>query len=921
VSASAVSGRIPIRLEPIAGECFDGWLDAYAQRLTISTVQLGEALDVSHELLRLRCAKLARADRAPDSERVAARACGIDPGNVAATWQGLARYHRLIEQRLGSGALSRATRPMTWSRFCPTCLSESDGRWLVTWRLPWYLACATHETMLANACPSCDGPQRDRTPRAAYARALMTACSHPRDAIRGRRDNRCRHDLTAHPTPDPAPIELLGLQAELATVLDPAVSDDDAAALVERLVDVLVVSTHVGLDLGAIDGHRHNAADVLAGPLSEARRALADPSGSRMGALANSDARKTPRPLPGSWREASPRLASVLLVHRDPRLRTMDRLRYRSIALNARRPEGIDPAARLPAIPLALWPDWAIRLRPATIEATNFRISAAAALCVPGATATLSEIAESWPATQVTANLTRLGRLIAADPHGDAILRALCVLTDELDRDGAPIDYERRRRLASEIELLDARSWTTMARAGATPTGQAFKLRAARLWIWETVTGGLPEQAPRSLRPMTPAELPRYQRFALELPAPTVQRLLDHARDLLDTHGCREEPVTWSPRRAGIATETLPGPDPDIVDPLDVHALLAKCTAPGDVAAQLAITLDHLRYLTRRHPSDNLSGRQCSRVPPRVRLAAVVTPTQLRQQIQDGATLTGLAERYGVQRSTVRAELVAHDIELPPNHRRRHQIDRDWLREQYLVKQRTTEEIAAATGASPTTVVRLLREYAIPARGRGTPSHQQSLTAGEGYPEPLASAVLRPGGSQRVRRFQVYAHARSLNAASKQLGVHQSTLTTQLAALEEACAGPLLQRLTRDQRPQRITALGQTLLDQADHYLGPHPGAPRDLPDPLAAVLAAHWGHKMLATFAAATTLPTLNDAAQAAGVHTTSLQRTISNLERAIGEPVLDDHRASAPIRLTPIGRRLLRQGRDHPATTSRAA
>lgn len=913
MNASSVSGRIPIRLEPIAGECFDGWLDAYAQRLNVSTVQLGEALDVSPELLRLRCAKLARADRAPDPDRVASRACGIDPGKVAATWQGLARYHRLIDQRAGSGALSRATRPMTWSRFCPGCLRESDGRWLVAWRLPWYLACATHGTMLANACPACDGPQRDRTPRAAYAQALMTACSHPRDAIRGRRDNRCRHDLTAHPTPDAAPIELLELQADLGIVVDPAVSDDDAAALVERLVDVLAVATHVGLDLGAIDGHRHNAADVLASPLSEARRALAEPTGPRMGAIANSDARGTPHPLPGSWREASPHLATVLLEHRDPRLRTMDRLRYRSITPYARRPEGIDPAARLSAIPLALWPDWAIRLRPATVEATNFRISAAAALCVPGATVTLSEIAESWSATQVTANLTRLGRLIAADPHGDAILRALCTLTDELDRHGAPIDYERRRRLASEIELLDARSWTAMARAGATPTGQAFKLRAARLWIWETVTGGLPEQAPGSLRPMTPTELPRYQRFALELPAPTVQRLVDHARDLLDTHGCRDEPVIWSPRGAGIATETLPGPDPDTVDPRDAHALLAKRIAPGDVAAQLGITLDHLRYLARRHPSDNPRRPQGSCVPARARFAAVVTPKQLRQQIEDGATITGLAERYGVQRSTVRAELVAQDIAIPPSHRPRHQIDRDWLREQYLVKQLTTEEIAAATGASPSTIVRLLHEYAIPARGRGTPSHQQSLTAGDAYPEPLASALLRPGGSQRVRRFQVYARTRSLTAAAKHLGVHQSTLTTQLAALEKACAGPLLQRLTRDQRPQRITALGQTLLDQAEQYLGPHPDAPRDLPDPLASVLAAHWGDKMLATFTGVAAFPTLTNAGHALNIHRSSLLRTIRNVERAVGEPVLTDHGATVPLRPTSIGRRLLRQAEEY--------
>lgn len=179
--------------------------------------------------------------------------------------------------------------------------------------------------------------------------------------------------------------------------------------------------------------------------------------------------------------------------------------------------------------------------------------------------------------------------------------------------------------------------------------------------------------------------------------------------------------------------------------------------------------------------------------------------------------------------------------------------------------------------------------------------------------EPLASAVLRPGGAERVRRFQVYARTRSLNAAAKCLGVHSATLTTQLAALEAACAGALLKRLTRDQHAQQLTPLGRTLLHQAEEHLGPHPDAPADLPQPLAAVHAAHWGHKMLVAFAAAATFPTINDAAWATGVHTTSLQRTIRSLETAVGEAVVHDHRASAPLLLTPIARRLLRQRERH--------
>ena len=78
----------------------------------------------------------------------------------------------------------------------------------------------------------------------------------------------------------------------------------------------------------------------------------------------------------------------------------------------------------------------------------------------------------------------------------------------------------------------------------------------------------------------------------------------------------------------------------------------------------------------------------------------------------------------------MRTELVSHGIPIPANHRPRHRINADWLREQYIDKRRTMPDIAAETGASPTTIARLVHQYAIPPRGRGTPSHRKRLTAG-----------------------------------------------------------------------------------------------------------------------------------------------------------------------------------------------
>lgn len=152
MSAPAVAARIPIRLDPVVGESFDGWLDAYAQRLLMSGIELGQALGVPPKLLRSLGANVALGDPALDPRQVAARACGIDPAAVGALWFGLARYDRLITRRVGGRWLARVLRPMVSSRYCASCLRESAGRWLAAWRLPWYLACPTHETMLACEC-------------------------------------------------------------------------------------------------------------------------------------------------------------------------------------------------------------------------------------------------------------------------------------------------------------------------------------------------------------------------------------------------------------------------------------------------------------------------------------------------------------------------------------------------------------------------------------------------------------------------------------------------------------------------------------------------------------------------------------------------------------------------------------------------
>src|SRR5205085_8270032 len=121
------------------------------------------------------------------AQQIAASASGIDPAAVGALWFGLVRYDRLIAERVSRTDtrrravrwFARVLRPMVASRWCPSCLHENGGRWLAAWRLPWYLACPTHRTLLASGCPACGGTQRYGGLRAKYVPELLTTCSRP----------------------------------------------------------------------------------------------------------------------------------------------------------------------------------------------------------------------------------------------------------------------------------------------------------------------------------------------------------------------------------------------------------------------------------------------------------------------------------------------------------------------------------------------------------------------------------------------------------------------------------------------------------------------------------------------------------------------------------------------------------------------
>jgi hypothetical protein len=200
-----------------------------------------------------------------------------------------------------------------------------------------------------------------------------------------------------------------------------------------------------------------------------------------------------------------------------------------------------------------------------------------------------------------------------------------------------------------------------MCRAGGAPAGEGPKLAHARLWLWETLTGGLPSKHPHSFVLTIPNSSPATP--ASRVASPHRQR-----------DGSRSTPAGCSTPTAA-ATSRSPG-----------H--LVTWSPDGEGIA--------LRYVVRHHPSED--ARPASTAPSRVRLAALLTPEELRELVNQGNSLRGIAARYGISRKTIHDELVAHDIPIRPRDRHQRAIDRDWLHEQYVTTRRTTAEIARASG-------------------------------------------------------------------------------------------------------------------------------------------------------------------------------------------------------------------------------
>lgn len=138
-------------------------------------------------------------------------------------------------------------------------------------------------------------------------------------------------------------------------------------------------------------------------------------------------------------------------------------------------------------------------------------------------------------------------------------------------------------------------------------------------------------------------------------------------------------------------------------------------------------------------------------------------------------------------------------------------------------------------------------------------------------------------------------------------------LLSQLVQLENACRGTLIERSTSRHEAQRLSPLGERLLEQADQHLGPNPAAPTQLPEPLSSALSSFWGSDRLRRFEVAARSPSLVEAAAALATDVHTLDQSLRGLESACRGALMARDSPRSPHRLTPLGRRLAKQTAQH--------
>lgn len=736
--------RLPLHVSPLPGEALDSWLEALAHRHGATWGELLRAVGLTHPARP--ASNLAAALRPDEAESVAA-ATGTSVETVEAMTLGKSGLDERWLWTRGRG-----------SRYCPDCLAETGGRWLLEWRLDWSFACLTHQRLFADECPLCAQPQRRRP---CSSRTIPTP---GRCANKIGDDQRCLGDLTTAstlPLPDghlalaaqrtvmdairsgvaafgvyadeahPMSAALADIRAVANRMLRHATRDELAAVLPQDLSTAYRSATNNVQENSSPDTPLFADAEATAAGVTAAMSVLGASNIERAGAalrwlVVGSRERGAAVSATNveSWgKGTSATLTAVQLTSLGPLFRPSEQLRYRLALPKPRRPSpSTEPPEQLVRrVPSALWPEFALRLTVPGCGQKHLRAALSCAVLLVGTRLTLQDALARLRMNHRPPDVSRILQLLENHPRWPHIRLALTRLADYLHSTETPIDYARRREL-SYLNLLPQADWETIRRqAVVRPGGEVRALVAADV-LADRVAG----------RPPTRPHGPRHREIAAQrgvfptlLTPDLAAGLQETAEAFLRGIGLGHEPVEWSPPVELLDGLDLPGPDPNIIDIAKLHWLVrVERRSLTRAADSLGTTVDVIRHLLERHPAPRVF-RTCHEARANGAPSAGARSRLPRSEflhLYQGQrrSLREIGDQLGVSRQTAGKLARDHQIavrrpERPP----RTDIDRDWLHEQYVVRQRTLKDLANETGISPTSMARQAKAHQVPLRPRG----------------------------------------------------------------------------------------------------------------------------------------------------------------------------------------------------------
>ncbi|WP_128433219.1 TniQ family protein [Streptomyces cyaneus] len=823
---------LPLRIPILPGEGMDSWLEALSRRNGLTFSAFLRVLGLPrHSLTRPLVTDLPTA-----SLRALEARTGLPPG-------------RLDRAMIGPG-FPFGPRRQRRCRFCPQCLAERKGRWLLRWWLPWVFACTTHGALLHDTCPGCGNGTRVRLPGHTH-RFPPAVCT-----VGSRLASICGTDLTSavlmplasdHPVlaaqrridvllADTAPITARTVLADLnhcTSWLMHTIDDHDVApmgATIQQLWQHRPLATRTPADrvkpLGAaVSGViAHTAL-----PFLDTDDAFAVQAVRLLRARHDTPNKVIPRGMTtAQWSQLSPPTQRRFLHAGDHTMGALDRVRFSSCTSRARVPEPDDQSAtaRIRHVPQLLWPSWTVRLMPREGTQENlFRGIAAALLLLPGepdlrARGVTDRLGPHLP-NAMTVTLQR-----ALKSSHPAVLTALCNLAHYLDDHGSPIDYERRRRLIPATPITPDEWRELCFRAGTQPgeqlnskTSQAPRYLNAQRYLNQLLTGAdlTDPRHPLALRSVS--DRSRYFAFPPSLTLAQRDALHHHAVGILHDLNI-DEPLTWEPPQECADGLALPGRRLDDLDLEEVRRIvITEQRAPREAARELDTTLTHIRFALERVPREPRTwGRRSSVGSWRLRQQAksIFTADFLqREYVDNGKPLRDIARETGIPRPLAVAHARALGITVRRT-RKPFPIDPAWLREQYLTHKRSTHDIAEELGTDDETVRRRLKHLKIPLRPPGVHSRTIMTKTDARLPRAVRAAVEGTlHGWLRLHRFQISMRFPSLDSAAQYLKAEPNALATQFQRLEHNIGTTLFKRAAFG-RPQQPTQQGRQLLRSLD---------------------------------------------------------------------------------------------------------